>query len=91
MKSSVVGVAGARAAVERLGVAVEQSGVAAQAIAAAIAQQSAAIQMVSQRLNELDREGQSNAGAAEEISATMEELSRIIHRTRAQVARFTLA
>jgi methyl-accepting chemotaxis protein len=91
VKSSVVGVAGARAAVERLGVAVEQSGVAAQAIAAAIAQQSAAIQMVSQRLNELDREGQSNAGAAEEISATMEELSRIIHRTRAQVARFTLA
>ncbi len=91
VKSSVVGVAGARAAMERIGSAVEQSGSAAQAIAAAIAQQSAAIQLVSQRVEELDREGQSNAGAAEEISATMEELSRIIHRTRAQVARFTLA
>jgi methyl-accepting chemotaxis protein len=91
VKSSVAGVAGARAAMERMTVAVDQSGIAAQAIAAAIAQQSAAIQLVSRRLNELEQEGQSNAGAAEEISATMEELSRIIHRTRAQVARFTLA
>ncbi len=91
VKSSVVGVTGARAAMERIGGAIEQSGTAAQAIAAAIAQQSAAIQLVSQRIEELEREGQSNAGAAEEISATMEELSRIIHRTSAQVARFSLA
>ncbi len=91
VESSVVGGGKAQAAMERIAVAIKESGASAQAIAAAIAQQSAAIQLVSQRLEDLSREGHNNAGAAEEISVTMEELSRIVYRTRAEVARFTLA
>ncbi|AWK86923.1 HAMP domain-containing methyl-accepting chemotaxis protein [Azospirillum thermophilum] len=81
----------ARLTIERIAEAARDSGVAIQAISAALAQQSAAVQELVGRLGELRTGSEGNAAAAEEISATMEELARMVHRARAQVDRFTLA
>lgn len=81
----------ARGAVERIAEAAHESGGAVQAIAAAMTQQSNAIKDLHGQLSALQLGSEANAGAAEEISATMEELARMVHRTRDQIGRFTLA
>lgn len=58
------------------------------AIATAMEEQQATVAEVDNSVGELTRIGQSNATAAEEITATMIELSRLADDTRAQVERF---
>ncbi|PWC39466.1 MCP four helix bundle domain-containing protein [Azospirillum sp. TSO35-2] len=81
----------ARGSIERIAEAARDSGGAVQAISAAMAQQTVAVQELVRRLSELRAGSEGNAAAAEEISATMEELARMIHRARDQVGRFRLA
>ncbi len=81
----------ARGSIERIAEAARDSGTAVQAISAAMAQQSVAVQELVRRLSELREGSEGNAAAAEEISATMEELARMVHRARDQIGRFTLA
>ncbi len=81
----------ARGSIERIAEAARDSGGAVQAISAAMAQQSVAVQELVRRLTELRSGSEGNAAAAEEISATMEELARMVHRARDQIGRFRLA
>ncbi|MBP2231167.1 methyl-accepting chemotaxis protein [Azospirillum agricola] len=81
----------ARGSIERIAEAARDSGGAVQAISAAMAQQSVAVQELVRQLGELRAGSEGNAAAAEEISATMEELARMVHRARDQVGRFRLA
>ncbi|HYH37436.1 MAG TPA: methyl-accepting chemotaxis protein [Azospirillum sp.] len=80
----------ARTAIERIAEAAHDSGATVQAISAAITQQSAAVKDLHERVSALRQGSQANAAAAEEISATMEELARMVHRAREQVGRFVL-
>ena len=91
VQRAVGGVGAARGTMERIADAATRSGDTTGAIAAAITEQSSAVQLLSQRVDDLRESGQGNAAAAEEISATMEDLARIIHRTRSQMARFVLS
>ncbi|MFD1623132.1 HAMP domain-containing methyl-accepting chemotaxis protein [Azospirillum griseum] len=81
----------ARGSIDRIAEAARDSGEAVQAISAAMAQQTAAVQELAHRLSDLRVSSEGNAAAAEEISATMEELARMVHRAREQVGRFRLA
>ncbi|HTJ01631.1 MAG TPA: hypothetical protein VL492_02490, partial [Methylovirgula sp.] len=54
----------------------------------AMAEQQAAISEINSSLNELTRIGQSNATAAEEITATMLDLSKLSEHSRAELDRF---
>jgi methyl-accepting chemotaxis protein len=58
------------------------------AIATAMEQQQATIAGINENVGELTRIGQSNATAAEEITATMLDLSRLAERTRLDVDEF---
>ena len=80
----------ARVAIERIAEAARDSGGTVQAISAAMSQQSGAVKDLHERLSALRLGSQANAGAAEEISATMEELARMVHRARDHVSRFVL-
>ncbi|WP_146208794.1 methyl-accepting chemotaxis protein [Azospirillum sp. TSO22-1] len=80
----------ARTAIERIAEAAHDSGATVQAMSAAITQQSAAVKDLHERVSALRQGSQANAAAAEEISATMEELARMVHRAREQVGRFVL-
>ncbi len=80
----------ARGSIDRIAEAARDSGAAVQAISAAMAQQTAAVQELAQRLTELRTSSEGNAAAAEEISATMEDLARMVHRARDQIGRFRL-
>lgn len=81
----------ARGSIERIAEAARDSGGAVQAISAAMAQQTVAVQELVRRLSDLRAGSEGNAAAAEEISATMEELARMVHRARDQIGRFRLA
>lgn len=83
--------AAARSAVARIVVTARESDRAAQGIAAAITEQSAAVQVLAQRVTDLRGAGEGNAGAAAQIGATMEELSRMVHTIETRVRRFALA
>jgi methyl-accepting chemotaxis protein len=80
----------ARAAMERIVDAAGESQATVQSITAAIAQQSAATQALSSRIEALRGSGESNAGAAEEINATMANLSTLAARVESQVTRLKL-
>ena len=58
------------------------------AIATAMEEQKATISGINENVGELTRIGQSNATAAEEITATMLDLSRLAERTRVEVDEF---
>ena len=60
-----------------------------QRISAALEQQSTAIQEINSSVESLNRIGQSNASASEEITATVIELSKIADNTRREVEKFT--
>lgn len=90
VRLGVTTTAEARTAIERIAEAAQDSGGTVQAISAAISQQSAAVKDLHERVSSLRASSQGNAGAAEEICATMEELARMIHRTRDQISRFAL-
>lgn len=81
----------AKSAIDRIAIAAHDSGIAVQAISSAMVQQSSAVQELVRRLSELRTGSEGNAAAAEQISATMEDLARMVHRARTQVDRFTLA
>ncbi|MBI1206475.1 MAG: HAMP domain-containing protein [Azospirillum sp.] len=91
VKRSADGVRGARATMDRIAEAAASSGATVATIASAITEQSGIVQTLSQQVGDLHVAGEANAAAAEEIGATMEELARMVHQTRAQVDRFTLA
>jgi methyl-accepting chemotaxis protein len=57
-------------------------------IATAMAEQQAAISEINASLNELTRIGQSNATAAEEITATMLDLSKLAEHSRGELDKF---
>lgn len=80
----------ARTAIERIAEAARDSGGTVQAISAAMSQQAGAVKDLHERLSALRLGSQANAAAAEEISATMEELARMVHRARDHVSRFVL-
>ncbi|WP_448191834.1 HAMP domain-containing methyl-accepting chemotaxis protein [Azospirillum sp. sgz301742] len=80
----------ARVAIERIAEAARDSGGTVQAISAAMSQQAGAVKDLHERLSALRLGSQANASAAEEISATMEELARMVHRARDHVSRFVL-
>lgn len=66
-----------RAAVTRIVDSAVQSDAAAGAIAAAIDEQNAMARLLKERVEQLSMAGQTTAGAAEEISATMSSLARL--------------
>jgi len=67
---------------------VRQSDKLVGSIATAMEEQQAAISEINSSLSELTRIGQSNATAAEEITATMLDLSKLAEHTRAEVDKF---
>ncbi len=60
----------------------------ASSIASSISEQQASLAQIHTSVDELSRIGQSNASAAEEITATVVELSRLSARLRDEVSRF---
>jgi methyl-accepting chemotaxis protein len=72
----------------RISEAVRQSDKLIGSIATAMAEQQAAISEVNGSLNELTRIGQSNATAAEEITATMLDLSKLAEHSRGELDKF---
>ena len=62
----------------------------ANAIAAAIEQQQAAITQVTASVGDLNRIGEGNAAASEEIASTMRELSQVVGKTNAEVGQFKI-
>jgi methyl-accepting chemotaxis protein len=72
----------------RISEAVRESDKLIGSIAAAMAEQQAAISEVNSSLNELTRIGQSNATAAEEITATMLDLSKLAEHSRGELDKF---
>ena len=90
VQRTVADVAEARQTMERIAGEAGGAGTASGVIAAAISEQASAVRLLSQRSDELRENGQSTAAAIEEISATMEELARMAHRTRTEMSRFTL-
>ena len=91
VQGSVTAAADARGAIERMAEAATESGGAIQAIAASIAEQSATVRQLSDQSERLKSVGQDNAAAAEQITASMEELARIVGATDAVVRRFRLS
>jgi methyl-accepting chemotaxis protein len=72
----------------RISDAVRQSDKLMGSIATAMAEQQAAISEINASLNELTRIGQSNATAAEEITATMLDLSKLAGHSRGELDKF---
>lgn len=72
----------------RIAETVRQSDKLMGSIATAMAEQQAAISEINASLNELTRIGQSNATAAEEITATMLDLSKLAEHSRAELDKF---
>jgi methyl-accepting chemotaxis protein len=67
---------------------VRQTDKLAGSIATAMEEQQAAVSEINASLTELTRIGQSNATAAEEITATMVDLSKLADHTRGEVDKF---
>lgn len=74
-------------AMSRIVDASRDSGATAQSIAAAIDEQNAMIRLLKERVEQLTMAGQTTAGAAEEISATMSALAALAQRLQAETAR----
>lgn len=74
--------------IRRIVDAVRQSDKLMGSIATAMAEQQAAISEINSSLNELTRIGQSNATAAEEITATMLDLSKLAGHSRNELDKF---
>ncbi|HEY1736556.1 MAG TPA: methyl-accepting chemotaxis protein [Methylovirgula sp.] len=72
----------------RIAETVRQSDKLMGSIATAMAEQQAAISEINSSLNELTRIGQSNATAAEEITATMLDLSKLAEHSRGELNKF---
>jgi methyl-accepting chemotaxis protein len=72
----------------RISETVRQSDKLIGSIATAMAEQQAAISEINASLNELTRIGQSNATAAEEITATMLDLSKLAEHSRGEFDKF---
>jgi len=72
----------------RIAETVRQSDKLMGSIATAMAEQQAAISEINASLNELTRIGQSNATAAEEITATMLDLSKLAEHSRGELNKF---
>ena len=72
----------------RISDTVRQSDKLMGSIATAMAEQQAAISEINASLNELTRIGQSNATAAEEITATMLDLSKLAEHSRGELNKF---
>jgi methyl-accepting chemotaxis protein len=79
-----------RTAIEAIASRVKESDRRAETIAAAMEQQQAAIAEINASVGDLTRIGQSNASAAEEITATMVELAQLAQQTRGTIDRFRL-
>ncbi len=79
-----------KSSIERIAQAARESEQTVHSIASAIIQQAAAVQQLSTNVAEVEERGEGNAAAATEISATMESLSKMIHRTAEQIGRFKL-
>ncbi|MGQ9371602.1 HAMP domain-containing methyl-accepting chemotaxis protein [Azospirillum sp. ST 5-10] len=87
-----VGVAaGTRATMDRLAAAAGESGEAVRTIAEVMVRQSTAVQQLAGQADRLEAASRDNVAAAEQITATMEELARMVHTTKVQIDRFTLA
>ncbi|MEW5729351.1 MAG: methyl-accepting chemotaxis protein [Pseudomonadota bacterium] len=61
-----------------------------QGIAAAMTQQSSSVEEINANVKNLSKIGETNATAAEEITATMVELARLADQTRRQMQQFTI-
>ena len=79
-----------RSAIEAIASRVKETDRRAETIAAAMEQQQAAIAEINASVGDLTRIGQSNASAAEEITATMVELAQLAQQTRGTIDRFRL-
>lgn len=73
---------------QKISETVRQSDKLMGSIATAMAEQQAAISEINASLNELTRIGQSNATAAEEITATMLDLSKLAEHSRGELDKF---
>ena len=91
VRSGVVASGEARAAIYRLVTTSRESGETVQAIAAAIDEQNAMAQVLKDRVLHLHMVGQTTAGAAEEISATMNSLTAMARHLNAEADRIRLA
>jgi methyl-accepting chemotaxis protein/aerotaxis receptor len=90
-KETEVGVATAsklKLTMSAVAASVRTSEAMASAIASSINQQQASVAQIRSSVDELSRIGQSNASAAEEITATVVELSRLSSRLRDEIGRF---
>ncbi|MHB8883827.1 MAG: methyl-accepting chemotaxis protein [Methylovirgula sp.] len=74
---------------QKISETVRQSDKLMGSIATAMAEQQAAISEINASLNELTRIGQSNATAAEEITATMLDLSKLAEHSRGELDKFS--
>jgi methyl-accepting chemotaxis protein len=77
-----------RGAIDSIASRVNESQKRASSIATAMEEQQAAIAEINASVGDLTRIGQSNASAAEELAATMVELSQVANQTRATIDRF---
>lgn len=91
VKSGVTAAGEARAAIGQIVDASRESGQTVQAIAAAIDEQNAMVQVLKERVEHLHMVGQTTAGAAEEISATMASLSSMAQHLKAEADRIKTA
>lgn len=81
----------ARGSIRRIVETSQENGTTAQAIAAAIDEQNAMAQVLKDRVISLTMVGQSTAGAAEEISATMSSLTDMAQRLKTEIERLKVA
>ena len=79
-----------KTSIDQLAIGVGESDRMAGAIAAAMEQQQQAVSEIRDNVGDLARIGESNAAAAEEISATMMELSMLASHTNEELQRFKL-
>jgi methyl-accepting chemotaxis protein len=82
----VAGVVGA--SIEQIAKGVSESERMANAIAAAVEQQSVSVDGIRTNMEQLQRIGEGNAAASEQVMATMVELARLTDQTRSEIERF---
>ena len=87
VKSGVSAAEEARASIERIVETSRESGETVQAIAAAIDEQNAMTRLLKDRVLHLHSVGQTTAGAAEEITATMDALSAMTRHLKSEAER----
>ena len=80
--------AAVKRSIDQIAVGVGESDRMAGAIAAAMEQQQSAVTRIKALVSDLNLIGQSNASAAEQITATMVELSRLASHTNQELQRF---